>query len=185
MDIPSKVQVHCEDGLCGHSAEVVLDPKTDEITHLVVKEHHTPHTERLVPVSLVQDTTPHLIPLLWGKKDVTIPVSEIDCIEETVIHLKLDRQRVEVLPAIPIRRRELQSKRDSGSLCLKAGRFTLKYRGRQRPAMMAAAEWICWHRRWEARRLDAAFWGVLSRTASRRPPQQVGRTTPEAGAAKE
>jgi hypothetical protein len=41
---------------------------------------------------------------LWGEKDVTIPVSEIDRIEETVIHLKLDKQSVKALPAIPIRR---------------------------------------------------------------------------------
>ena len=198
MDIPLNVQVHCEDGLCGHSMEVVLDPKTDKITHLVVKEAHTPHTARLVPISLVRDTTPHLILLgcnreklaelepfvavaaqreeiphyvgdlgipvsvpetwwmtrkhkaipwgeldvgrhariealdghvgyldefllepetehithlvmreghLWGEKDVTIPVSEIDRIEEKVIRLKLDKKGVEALPAIPIRRR--------------------------------------------------------------------------------
>jgi sporulation protein YlmC with PRC-barrel domain len=190
--------VHCSDGLCGHSTEVVLDPKTDEVTHLVVKDHRIPHAERLVPISLVQDTTPHLILLrcnreklaqlepfvsvqarreqiphyiadlgepvpvpethwvttkhkaipwgelgvhrharvealdahvgqldgflvepatehithlvlreghLWGEKDVTIPVSEIDRIEETVIHLKLDKHSIEALPAIPIRRR--------------------------------------------------------------------------------
>jgi sporulation protein YlmC with PRC-barrel domain len=199
MDIPLNVQVHCDDGLCGHSTEVVLHPETDEVTHLVVKEAHAPHIERLVPVSLVRETTPHLILLrcnkqklaqlqpfvavearreqiphyvaelggipvsvlesrwvtrkhkaipwgelgvrwharieatdgrvgqldeflvepetehithlvmreghLWGEKDVTIPVSEIDRIEETVIHLKLDKQSIEALPAIPIRRR--------------------------------------------------------------------------------
>jgi sporulation protein YlmC with PRC-barrel domain len=198
MDIPLNVQVHCADGLCGRSTEVILDPKTDEVTHLVVKENHAPHTERLVPVSLVQDATPHLILLrcsreklahlepfvtveayrqqiprygadlvgvpmsvpetvwvtkkhkatpwgelavrrharieatdgrvgqldeflvepetehithlvmreghLWGEKDVTIPVSQIDQIEEGVIHLKLDRRSIEALPAIPIRR---------------------------------------------------------------------------------
>jgi sporulation protein YlmC with PRC-barrel domain len=198
MDIPLNVQVHCQDGLCGHSTEVVLDPKTDEITHLVVKEAHAPHAERLVPISLVRDTTPHLILLrcnreklaqlqpfvsvearqeliphyiadlgepvpvpethwattkhkaipwgelgvhrharieaidghvgqldgflvepetehmthlvlreghLWGEKDVTIPVSEIDRIAEEVIQLKLNKQSIETLPAIPIRRR--------------------------------------------------------------------------------
>jgi sporulation protein YlmC with PRC-barrel domain len=198
MDIPLNVQVHCADGLCGHSTEVVLDPKTDEITYLVVRERHLPNTERLVPISLVRDTTPHLILLdcskeklaqmepfvalevqraqiphyvgylgvpvsvpetnwvarkhkaipqgelgvrrdarieaidgyvghldeflvepetehvthlvmreghLWGEKDVMIPVSEIDRIEEEVIHLKLDKQSVGTLPAIPVRRR--------------------------------------------------------------------------------
>lgn len=198
MDIPLNVQVHCADGLCGHSTEVILDPKTDEITHLVVKEHHLPNTERLVPIALVRDATPHLILLdcnkeklaqmepfvaleaqreeiphyvgylgvpvsvpetnwvarrhkaiprgelgvrrharieaidgqvghldeflvepetehvthlvmreghLWGERDVMIPVSEIDRIEEEVIHLKLDKQSIGALPAIPVRRR--------------------------------------------------------------------------------
>ena len=198
MDIPLNVQVHCEDGLCGHSTEVVFDPETNQITHLVVKETHMPHAERLVPISLVRDTTPHLILLgcnrarlaqlepfvaveaqreeiphyigdlgipvsvpetqwvtrkhkaipwgeldvrrharieatdghvgrldgflvepetehithlvmregqLWGEKDVTIPVSKIDRIEERVIHLKLDKRGIEALPPIPIRRR--------------------------------------------------------------------------------
>jgi hypothetical protein len=82
MDIPLDVQVHCEDGLCGHSTEVVLDPETDEVTHLVMREGH-----------------------LWGEKDVSIPVSEIDRIEETVIHLRLDKRGIEALSAIPIRRR--------------------------------------------------------------------------------
>lgn len=71
MDIPLNVPVHCKDGLCGHSTEVVLDPETDEITHLVVKEHHAPHTERLVPVSLVQDTTPNLILLRCSREKLS------------------------------------------------------------------------------------------------------------------
>jgi len=52
------------------------------ITHLVLREGH-----------------------LWGEKDVTIPVSQIDHIEEGTVHLKLSKPDIEALPAIPVRRR--------------------------------------------------------------------------------
>ena len=199
MDIPMNADVRCADGLCGRSTYVVLKPKTEEVTHLVVKEKRFPHVERVVPMRLVLETTPHLIRLgctgdelarlqpfieteyvevdipryagysyvmephaypepewhkvehefllpgevavrrgarveatdghvgrvdefvvdpeseeishlvlreghLWGQKDVTIPVSEIERIEEDHVYLKLDKRSVEALPAIPIRR---------------------------------------------------------------------------------
>jgi hypothetical protein len=43
---------------------------------------------------------------LWGQKDVTIPVSQIERIEEDAVHLKLDKRSIEALPAIPVRRRQ-------------------------------------------------------------------------------
>jgi len=39
---------------------------------------------------------------LWGQKDVTIPVSEIDHLEENTIYLKLNKKEVEALPSVPI-----------------------------------------------------------------------------------
>lgn len=196
MDIPLNVKVNCVDGTCGQSKEVVLDRKTEKVTHLVVKEQDAPRTEFLVPIDLVTETTPHLIRLrcakdelanlqpfrkvdiieekiprylpdpylmpievtetkwvtvrreallpgevavrqgarveatdgqvgrldeflidpvtehvthlvmreghLWGKKDVNIPVSGIDHLEEDAIYLRLDRDQVEALPSIPI-----------------------------------------------------------------------------------
>lgn len=197
MDIPINAEVHCADGLCGHSTYVVLNPITREITHLVVKEHHAPHTEVLVPIELVAESTPHAINLdctrerldkmdpfiktefvqsevpgfimdpymmwpyympekrfftleheqippgelavrrgahveatdghvgrvdgflvdpknehithlvlreghLWGHKDVTIPVSQIDHLEEGTVYLEMDKAGVENLPSIPI-----------------------------------------------------------------------------------
>jgi sporulation protein YlmC with PRC-barrel domain len=200
MEIPVNAEVHCADGLCGHSTHIVLKPRTDEVTHIVVKEKHFPHTERLVPMGMVTETTTSVIRLsctadelarmqpflqtdyvqveiphyvggpymmepyyfpeteqlavehesipsselavrrgarveatdghvgkvdeflvdpkseyithlvlreghLWGQKDVTIPVSEIDRIEEGTVYLKLDRKHVEALPTIPVRRR--------------------------------------------------------------------------------
>jgi sporulation protein YlmC with PRC-barrel domain len=202
MDISVNAEVQCVDGLAGHSTGVILHPISRRVTHIVVSERGFPHTERLVPVDLVIDSTPHQIRLrcteeellamepfietefmaatepyavysmeeyrlwpyalpdpemgmvveheqippgelavhrgasveatdghvgqvdeflldptdmhithlvlreghLWGQKDVTIPVSEIDQIKEDVVYLKLDRHSVGKLPGIPVRR---------------------------------------------------------------------------------
>jgi sporulation protein YlmC with PRC-barrel domain len=201
MDIPIGAEVKCADGPCGHSTCVILNPVTRQVTHVVMKEKWFPHVERLVPVELVTESTPHQIQLrctaedlveldsfteteflqseepfhiydveeyrlwpyvlpedemlpvefervppgelavhrgahvlardgrvgrvdeflvnvadghithlvlreghLWGQKDVTIPVSEIEGIEEDTVHLKLDKAGVEALPGITVRR---------------------------------------------------------------------------------
>lgn len=196
MDIPVNVDVFCTDQRGGIATYVVLNPTTDQVTHLVVKDKKFPHTERLVPISLVQETTPHQVLLrctwhdllqqepfieteyyqsqvpyfvgpltlggfairntemtpvehertpsgevavhrgahvdatdgrvgkideflinqenghithlvlreghIWGQKDVKIPVSQIDHIEEESVHLKLDKRSVAALPAEPV-----------------------------------------------------------------------------------
>ena len=53
MDIPMGVEVFCTDGKCGRSMAVILKPKTEEVTHLVVKEKDAPHEEILIPVAAV------------------------------------------------------------------------------------------------------------------------------------
>ncbi len=200
MDIPVNAEVHCVDGPCGHVTSVIVNPTNWEITHLVVKEKRFPHTERLVSIDEVVESTPHQVRLrcttqelsamdpfietqfiqaeapectggpclMWpyvvpedltvrletehippgelavhrgdhveatdgrvgrideflvdpanghithlvlreghlsGQKDVTIPVSAIDRIEEDTVYLKLDKRSIEALPTIPIRRR--------------------------------------------------------------------------------
>jgi sporulation protein YlmC with PRC-barrel domain len=202
MDIPIGVEVFCTDGLCGRTTRVVLRPKTEEITHLVVKENGSPHREVLIPVTAVTATTPDSINLrytrhkiadlqpftetdyvqvevpspadgiyymmpyaypevetlavkhkaipadelavrrgawveatdgpvgrvdeflvdpesdhithlvlreghIWGQKEVTIPISEIERIEENAVYLKIDKRKIEALPAIPVRRKWL------------------------------------------------------------------------------
>jgi hypothetical protein len=62
--------------------EFLVDPENDVITHLVLREGH-----------------------LWGKKDVTIPVSEIKKIAEEAVYLKLDKKAIESLPTIPVNRK--------------------------------------------------------------------------------
>ena len=203
MDIPVNAEVYCSDGFCGQSTYIIVNPVSRQVTHLVVKEKQAPHTERLVPVNLVKETThdqvhlgctqdelvrmetfieteyiregipdyeryedsymvwPYQVPEvtktvtvrhkrvphgelavrrgarvrasdgrigrvdeflvdpedghithlilreghLWGQKDVTIPISEIERIEENTVYLKLNKRDIGKLPAIPIRRR--------------------------------------------------------------------------------
>lgn len=200
MDIPINAAVVCEDGSCGRSVYVILNPTTEEVTHIVVKLKQYPHNEYLVPIDVVAETSaevirlrctsqaiegmppfietefvpsdipeyagggymtwPHLLedlaPLpverelipegelalrrgarveatdghvgqvdelvvdpntgaithvvlreghLWGRREVSIPVSEIDRIEEGVVYLKLNRRRIEALPSVPAQRR--------------------------------------------------------------------------------
>jgi hypothetical protein len=38
------------------------------------------------------------------KREITVPVSQIDHIDQGTVYLKLDRQRVEDLPTTPIQR---------------------------------------------------------------------------------
>lgn len=204
MDIPIDVNVDCRDGNCGKSTVLIIDPRTDQITHFVVKEKHFPHLERLVPVTLIEATTPNSIQLscskeelakldefiehnfirtnkledwytdnwsllwpyyypmeshyvdmqkerippgelaihrgaqvmavdgrvgvvdefltdphsghithlilreghLWGKRDVTIPVGQLDHISNNTVYLKLDKSSIEALPVIPVKRRD-------------------------------------------------------------------------------
>jgi sporulation protein YlmC with PRC-barrel domain len=45
--------VHCSDRKFGELTDVVIDPGTRSVTHLVVKSHHVAEGPRLVPISLV------------------------------------------------------------------------------------------------------------------------------------
>jgi sporulation protein YlmC with PRC-barrel domain len=74
--------VEARDGQVGKVDEFLVDPKNDVITHLILREGH-----------------------LWGKKDVTIPVSEIDKITDEVVYLKLDKDTIATLPSVPLKRR--------------------------------------------------------------------------------
>jgi uncharacterized protein YrrD len=85
MDLPLNADVFCTDGLCGQSTEIVLD-KSDQVTHLVVKEQPWPHTDLLVPVNLVTETTSHAIQLRCSKEELAKlqTFHEIKAIQEEV-----------------------------------------------------------------------------------------------------
>lgn len=61
MHVPIDAEVHCTDGLGGHTTGVILNPIAEKITHIVVKEKHMPHIQRLVPVELIAESSPHRI----------------------------------------------------------------------------------------------------------------------------
>jgi hypothetical protein len=82
MTIKRGTHVHATDGHVGRVDEFLVNPENEHITHLVMREGH-----------------------LWGQKDVTIPVSAIDHFEVNTVYLKLDKQEIEALPTIPVRRR--------------------------------------------------------------------------------
>jgi PRC-barrel domain len=63
MEIPLKAQVECTDGICGRSEYVLMDPLTDKVTHLVVREAASPNTEYLVPVKVMSETVAGTIQL--------------------------------------------------------------------------------------------------------------------------
>ncbi len=200
MDIPINVEVRCTDETCGTSNCVILNPITDQITHVAVQGKSFPYVKRLVPVEKIKATTPEMIQLscdlyeymtmlefiqtefiipdpyggnqvipttmllpytmvmgtvtieherippnelaihrgtpvmatdghvgnvdefiiepksghithlvlreghLWGKKDVSIPVSQIDHIEKDAVYLKTSKEQIEALPILPIHR---------------------------------------------------------------------------------
>ncbi len=63
INVPLDVAVYCSDGLGGRSSQVIVDPTNKQVTHVVVKEQHAPHTEYMVPVDQLVDSTPDMIKL--------------------------------------------------------------------------------------------------------------------------
>lgn len=73
--------IEATDGFVGRVGEFLIDPDNSEITHLILEEGH-----------------------LWGKQEITIPLSAIDHAIEDTIFLKLDKREVSFLPTIPLKR---------------------------------------------------------------------------------
>ena len=73
--------VEATDGKVGMLGEFLVNPLTGHISRLILMEGH-----------------------LWGKKEVSIPVSAIHRIEEGSVYLKLDKKAVESLPSVPVQR---------------------------------------------------------------------------------
>jgi uncharacterized membrane protein len=75
------ILVQASDGPVGKVGELVVNSEGNEITHFVLQEGH-----------------------LWGKKEVTLPLSAIDLVQGNTVYLKLDKQAIAQLPAIPLKR---------------------------------------------------------------------------------
>lgn len=70
IDLPTKAEVYCSDGLAGRSTYVVGNPIKQQMTHLVVKSYRPPFREVLVPVDQVVETTPNQIRLECAREDL-------------------------------------------------------------------------------------------------------------------
>ncbi len=78
LAIHSGARVEATDGDIGRVDELLIDPQTNRISHLVLRKGH-----------------------FWGKRDVTIPVDQIDRVKEDVVYLKLDKAAAGQLPSVP------------------------------------------------------------------------------------
>jgi sporulation protein YlmC with PRC-barrel domain len=72
-------KVRALDGQVGKVDEFLIEPANGHITHLVMREGH-----------------------IWDQKDVSIPISEIDHVEDDIVYLKTDKNEIAALPAVPI-----------------------------------------------------------------------------------
>jgi uncharacterized membrane protein/sporulation protein YlmC with PRC-barrel domain len=73
--------VEATDGIVGNVGELVLHPETGKITHLVMQTGH-----------------------IWGSAEVSIPVSQINRVDQMTVYLDRDKQSIETLPIVQIRR---------------------------------------------------------------------------------
>ena len=86
MEIPLQAQVECTDGICGRSVYVLIDPVSDQVTHLVVKEAVSPNTEYIVPVNVVSATIADTIQLRCSQAELhqMAPFVQTEFIQEKV-----------------------------------------------------------------------------------------------------
>jgi len=87
MDIPLQAKVECTDGVCGNSAYILINPVSDQVTHLVVKEDTSPNTEYIVTVDLVKETSDNTIILSCSKAEMEKmdPFIQTEFVEEKVL----------------------------------------------------------------------------------------------------
>lgn len=82
-------RVEASDGYIGLVGELVVDESSGQVTHIVLQEGH-----------------------LWGKKEMTLPLSAIDRVLGDTVYLKLDKEAVGLLPTIPLKRSYIAGEAD-------------------------------------------------------------------------
>jgi len=75
------MSVEATDGFVGNVDELVIDPETGTITHLVMRTGH-----------------------IWGSAELSIPVTQIKEVDSLAVYLDRDKDSIETLPAVQIRR---------------------------------------------------------------------------------
>lgn len=76
------MRVKASDGWVGRVDEFIIGPVSGNITHLVLREGHP-----------------------WKEKDISIPLSYIERIEEKGVFLNIDKECIASLPSVPVKRR--------------------------------------------------------------------------------
>ena len=75
------LSVEATDGFVGTVDELVVDSQTGQVTHLVLRTGH-----------------------IWGSAQVSIPVSQIKSVDSLAVYLDRDKDSIETLPVVQIRR---------------------------------------------------------------------------------
>ena len=63
MDLPIGAEVKCSGKLCGHISDLILNPVTDTVTHIVVRSVEAHHQEYVLPVRDIVDASVNCIHL--------------------------------------------------------------------------------------------------------------------------
>lgn len=82
LAIHKGAKVRALDGQIGQVDAFIVNPTNNQISHLVLLERH-----------------------LFGRREVTISISDIDRIEQDTVFLKLDKKSVRALPDVPLSKR--------------------------------------------------------------------------------
>ncbi len=81
LAVHRSAEVHATDGRIGRVDEFLVDPASRQITHLVLREGH-----------------------LWGQRELTVPISAIKRVSRDTVYLNIDKQTVQSLPTISVKR---------------------------------------------------------------------------------
>ena len=86
MEIPLQAQVECTDGVCGLSVYVLIDPVSDQVMHVVVRETSS-NTEYIVPVGVISATIVDTIRLSCSKAELEkmTPFVKTEFVQEKVL----------------------------------------------------------------------------------------------------
>ncbi len=84
MIIPVNAEVRCADGTGGHSVCVLVNPVTNKVTDVVVREAVAPHQEFIVPIRLVAEASTDLIRVRCTKEELghLEPFTKTEFVEE-------------------------------------------------------------------------------------------------------
>jgi uncharacterized membrane protein len=81
LEVKRGTRVSASDGEIGEIGELLLDPDSGKITHLILLKGH-----------------------VWGDTEISLPLSAIDHVAEDTVYLKLDKKAIQSLPAVPVKR---------------------------------------------------------------------------------